>query len=293
MSATKERSLHTMDSKPSRNQQQLTAALKQLRESKDLSGQRLGELLDWSQSKVSKIENGRTRPSVSDVEQWANACDAPSGAVTELVVLAESVATEARAWNSRRHGTLAARNREIATIEAQSRELWNFQPAVISGLLQTADYARRVISMLDVSGSRDVAAAVAARMDRQTVLYDQSKRFEFLLTEGALRWRPGPAPMMLAQLDRLASIATLPNVLVGVLPFNREAVALHTNGFTIYDVPDDPLVLVETLTQELFLHEDSDLTTYRGAFAVMRDAALVGSDALDVIRRVMADVAPD
>jgi transcriptional regulator with XRE-family HTH domain len=278
--------------KPSHARQQLLSELKRLREEKGLSGQRLGEVLQWSQSKVSKIENGRTRPSVADIEAWAQACGAGEARTADLVSLAESALTEARTWGPR-HGTLAARNREIAQSEQAATHLQNFQPAVFSGLLQTADYARRVIAMLDVAGTRDVAAAVAVRVERQTVLYDPAKRFEFLLTEGALRWRPGPHALMLAQLDRLLSIATLPNVTIGVLPFSREAVALYTNGFTIFDIPDEPYVLVETLTQELRLHEAGDLETYREAFARMRAAAATDADAVEVIQHIRADLAAE
>jgi hypothetical protein len=36
------------------------------------------------------------------------------------------------------------------------------------------------------TGGPDIAPAVAVRMERQTILYDQAKRFEFIITEGAL-----------------------------------------------------------------------------------------------------------
>jgi transcriptional regulator with XRE-family HTH domain len=272
------------------DRRRLAAELRRLREACGLSGQRLGDLLGWSQSKVAKIENGRTRPSPADVEAWAAATGAGEGTRAELVALVESVATEARPW-SPRHGTLAARNLEIAQVEREATGLQNFQPAVFPGLLQTAEYARRVVSMLDVAGQQDVAAAVAARVERQTALYDQGRRFEFVLTEGALRWRPGPPELMLAQLDRLLSTMTLPNVAVGVLPQSRRQVVLHTNGFTIFDVPGEAFVLVETLTRELYLHEDGDLAAYRAAFARAREAAASGPDAVSLIRRVMAEVA--
>ncbi len=268
----------------------LITELKQLREAAGLSGQSLGDRLGWSQSKVAKIENGRTKPSLADVDAWADATGAAEGTRVGLAELAESASTETRAW-SPRHGTLAARNLEIARVERETTHLRNFQPAVFPGLLQTADYARRVVSLLDIAGTRDVGAAVAVRMERQTVLYDQEKRFDFLLTEGALRWRPGPPALMLAQLDRLLSIMTLPNVSVGVLPYTRQQVALHTNGFTVFDLPDDPFVLVETLTQELYLHEDSDIATYREVFSRMQGAADSAPGAVAVIRQVMADTA--
>lgn len=279
-----------MESKPLGGaHRRLISELRTLREGAGHSGVRFGDLLDWSQSKVSKIENGRTRPSIADVEAWTAACDASDDLTQELVMLAEAVSTEVRAWSSRR-GTLAARNSEIAQAEAATTHLQNFQPAVVSGLLQTAEYARRVIDMVDVTGEKDVGAAVAVRLERQTVLYDQSKTFEFILTEGALRWRPGPANLILAQLDRLMSIATLPNVTIGVLPFDQEAVALYTNGFTIFDVPDDPFVLVETNTQELYLHEAGELATYRQIFARLHDSAMIDEVAVTAIRRIMTDI---
>lgn len=271
----------------SRVHRQLMAELKELRDSTGLSGQRFGDLMGWSQSKVSKIENGRTKPSASDVIAWTQATKASAQLTAELISLADAVNTEAKSWGVRQ-GTLPARTRKIALAEAEMSHLRNFQPGVISGLLQTADYARRVITLLDVASSRDITAAINARMQRQAVLYDQDKQFDFLLTEAALRWRPGPPALMLAQLDRLLSVATLPNVTMGVLPSDKEAVALHINGFTIFDVPEDPFVHVETLTRESFYHDESEIAVYRETFERLHGAALLGGAAAGFIRHVMS-----
>lgn len=271
---------------PTRAHRQLIRELKRIREDADLSGQALGDRLGWSQSKVSKIENGRTRPSMDDVAAWARACSLTEEAAGELLDQAEGLATETRSWASR-HGTLAERNRGIGMVERDMTGLQNFQPGAIPGLLQTAEYARRVITMLDVKGIKDVGATVTARMDRQAVLYDTSKQFEFLLTEGVLRWRPGPRSLMLAQIDRLLSVATLPNVEIGVLPFDQEATALSINGFTIFEVEDDPWVLVEMMHGEDFAREEG-LQTYRDVFATLRSSALLGDDALRFLAEIRA-----
>lgn len=274
---------------PTRAHRQLIRELKRIREDADLSGQALGDRLGWSQSKVSKIENGRTKPSMDDVAAWARECSLTEEAAGDLLARAESVATETRSWASR-HGTLAERNRGIGAVERDMTGLQNFQPGVIPGLLQTAEYARRIITMLDVKGTKDVGAAVTARMDRQAVLYDTSKRFEFLLTEGVLRWRPGPRSLMLAQMDRLLSVATLPNVEIGVLPFDQEATALSVNGFTIFEVEDEPRVLVELMHGEPEVDEEG-LRTYRDVFATLRASALQGDEALRFIAEIRAGYA--
>lgn len=279
-----------MESKqPSRAHRQLMSELKRVREDANLSGQRLGELLNWSQSKVSKIENGRTRPSMNDIEAWAGACSLSEEDTANLLDIAEGVVSESRPWTAR-HGSLASRNSAIGQTEQEMTGLRNFQPAVFPGLLQTADYARRVITFLDVAGQRDVAAAVAVRMERQAVLYDTSKQFEFILTEAAIRWRPGPRSLMLAQLDRLKSVATMPNVTIGIIPLNEEATALCLGGFTIFESPDQPYVLIECLATEHKLHDENEIAKYAVILDGLRGTAAMGADALTLIDEIRNEI---
>ena len=111
----------------------------------------------------------------------------------------------------------------------------NFQPGIIPGLLQTAEYARRIIEMSDISGEGDHGAAVAARLDRQEALHDRNRHFEFLLTEAALRYRPGPPEVLTAQLDHLAALATLETITFGVIPADAEMHAITRCGFILYE----------------------------------------------------------
>jgi transcriptional regulator with XRE-family HTH domain len=279
-----------MDFPPSKGRRELAAELTKLRRNASLSGTTLGTQLGTSQSMVSKTERGTTLPRPEAVKEWARICGADEETTERLVSLARQLATESRSW-AEEEGTLAVRNQEIGQVERDTTRLRNFQPSAISGLLQTADYARRVLMMLDPEGRRDIPAAVAARMERQTALYDTAKTFEFVLTEGALRWRPGPPQLMLAQLDRILSIATLPNVTIGVLPYDREATNLHLNGFTIFDRPDGSLLLLETYHGEDRIDsDDQKIEMYRQAFAGIREAAATGTDAATVIRAVMVDL---
>jgi Domain of unknown function (DUF5753) len=128
--------------------------------------------------------------------------------------------TEARSWRLVNRLGLAPRQHEIAELEQSAHAVRVFQPVMVPGLLQIADYARPVMEMAYTAGP-DIAAAVAVRMERQTILYHQHKQFEFVVTEGALRWRPGPPDMMRAQLDRLMSAASLPNVTLNLVPFGE------------------------------------------------------------------------
>lgn len=269
------------------DRRRLASALRGLRLACDLSGDALAARLGWSQSKVSKIENGRTRPSLADVKAWAEATQAAADVKADLVDLATRVINQVHSWRAVHAIGLTQRQRDIAEIEAGSTLVQNFQPGILPGLLQTADYARRVLTMADIAGQRDVASAVAARLDRQSILFDQSKSFEFLLTEGVLRWRPGPPELMQAQLDRLLSIATLPNVTIGVVPFDIEAPVPYVNGFTIFHVPDDPVVLVEVLSTELLLADSTDLALYTQAYDRLAAVAANGANGESLIRAAL------
>jgi hypothetical protein len=134
--------------------------------------------------------------------------------------------------------------------------LSTFQTSVVPGMLQTAEYARRVFSLLPGTlAESDIPAAVAGRLNRQLALYETDRTFSFLITEAALRWRPGPAGLMAAQLDRIASVSTLDNVSAGVIPLGVPAVAMLTHMFVIYDGWDeqDTLVQVDTIHAQLLI----------------------------------------
>ncbi len=161
---------------------------------------------------------------------------------------------------------------------ATARIIRNYQPVVVPGLLHTPGYARRVFEILDTPGQHDVAAFIAARMDRQAILHNESRRFEFLIAEAALRWRLGPPDVMLAQLDRIGLVATLPNVAVGLIPQIAEVTGWPDTGFIIYEDREeqDPIVHTETLTAGLTISDSEDVERYRRTFDRLRESAVFG-----------------
>jgi Domain of unknown function (DUF5753) len=139
----------------------------------------------------------------------------------------------------------------------------------------------------------DISDTIAQRMQRQAVLYDEARRFEFVIGEAALRWRYGSAAVQLGQLDRIRSIATLPTVLIGIVPLSRETPAWDSHGFTIFEdrVDDgDPFVHVETLTAGLNITEPTDVQAYRQMFDRLRELALDREDAKGLLAELMDEL---
>ncbi|WP_017623641.1 helix-turn-helix domain-containing protein [Nocardiopsis chromatogenes] len=265
----------------------LASLLRTARLDRGLSGHELARDLGWSQSKVSKIENGRTRPSVGDVEQWLDACRVPLNVREQAAELTEAALVESRHWRAVHAQGLKERQQQVGALEERSSEVLSFQPSLVPGLLQTAEYARQVLTLADASTTKDVPAAVAARMQRQEVLYRTDKRFCFVITEAALRWHPFDASLLSAQTDRLLAVSTLSNVELRVLTLAHGFGQRQNNGFLLYESADDSTVIVETFTRELVITEPDEVDQYRSIHAVLREHALTEADS----RTFIADVA--
>jgi transcriptional regulator with XRE-family HTH domain len=247
----------------------------------------LARRLGMSQSKVSKIETGALMPSVTDVEAWADACSAAADVRGALLDRVDALQTETRSWRSVHRPSFRRRQDEIRKIEDRARAIRLFQPSVVPGLLQTAEYARHILQLADMSGSGDVRDAVAARIARQASLYDQAKQFTFVITEGALRWQLCPPDVLLAQLHHISSLSTLSNVRIGIIPWSAPVAARQTTMFCLFD---EELVYIETMTAELTMRDRRDIEFYLAAFSRLAEAATFDDAARALLARIAADV---
>jgi len=175
----------------------------------------------------------------------------------------------------------------MAELERSATEIRHFQPEAIPGLLQTEDYARSLLRFADITGKGGIDAAVRERMKRQAILRKRGRRFEYVLAEGALRYRPGSRQMMSEQLGKLVAAAGLPAVTFSVIPYDREARTAYIQAFQIFRTDDGPVALTEGYTKEDFLAAPVDIETLEREFALLRESALTGADALDFARAVL------
>ncbi|MDI3388578.1 helix-turn-helix transcriptional regulator [Streptomyces sp. B-S-A8] len=255
-----------------KSQQELGAALRDLRKAAGLSGDRLAARCAMSQSKVSRIENGQTKPTLIDIEALLTALEAPPDVVAEVSALARTANTEWQDARALRRKGLDKKQRELAGLESSSVEFRFFLLSMITGLLSTPEYIRA--SLAHIPG--DHSKTIARKLERQEVLYDRSKRFTFILTEQAAR-SPFLAPDAMAmQLDRLSSLTHQPNVRLGVIPIGTAVPGCPLNTFTIYD---DRLATAEMSTGVMVFRDQRDVRTYIEEFAGYEGCALFGEEA--------------
>jgi transcriptional regulator with XRE-family HTH domain len=279
------------ESSPQR--QRLGRALRDLRHTAGVTGTQLATQLGISQSTVSRFETGQQIPSIGEVETWARTLGADDAEVAGLVELVEAAATEAVAFRRTRvRRGLAGQQQDTAAVEASAGLLRSFNPSGVQGLLQTPAYAQAIFTAAH-PGRTDLAAAVAARMARQEVLYAQGKRFHFILGEPALRWWRGSAEVMLGQVDRLGQMLTLPNVTLAILALDREVPVWNHHSFTVFSDRADgteDLVHVETLQTGLNVRNTEDVARYLDAFERLAQVAVTGDQARTLLTRVTEDL---
>ena len=265
-----------------RDHEQFCRTLRGLRKRAGLTGDELAERAGMSQSKISKIETGRTLPSVADTETLARVLGVPYDVRAELVAVADALNTRVESHRLVYHRGRDVKQREIGADEAATTTQRLFQDGFVSGLLQTPDYARVIFT-----GPRalvdDMPQAVAARLDRQTVLYEPDKHFHFLLTENVLRRRLGSGRMMAAQLDRIAQVSTLDTVRLGVIPWTALVPEAPHNSFTIRD---ERLVTVGTFTTNTTLTDPADVEAYLAVFARFERCAVYDDEARALLAQI-------
>lgn len=256
---------------------ELAAILKRLRKQAGLSGVRLAARCNMSQSKISRIEGNKLRPSLVDVEQILRGLGASPALAAEVMAIARVAQTE---WQDRKalhRKGLDKKQLELAGLESVTTDFRYFLLSMTTALLATPDYIRE--SIADAPPSQQ-AKAVGMKLERQAVLLDRSKSFTFILTEQAVRYPLVPSDAMAMQVDRLASLARQANIRVGVLPMNVKFSNTPLSTFTIYD---DRLATIETDLGAAAFRDPKDIRSLLDRFTSYEEHAVFGDEARELL----------
>ncbi|WP_067904113.1 helix-turn-helix domain-containing protein [Nocardia vaccinii] len=262
----------------------LGARLRELRRTAGLTGRKLADLSGWHDSKVSKIEYGRIKPSDADIRAYCLHCRAEDQ-LPDLLATLHNIDLAYLEWRKIFGTGLKRRQHKSLKLEATAAFIRNYQPQIIPGLLQTAEYAeaklRRGMEFHAVPD--DVDDAVSKRMDRQRVLYQRDHHFHFLIAEQALYTTVGSDATMAGQLDRLHAVIGMPRVTLGIVPATAEALVVSTN-FAMFD---NRLVMVEGTAAELTITQPREIAVYSRAFDMLTAQSLSGDPARILIRKAL------
>ncbi|MGH2690787.1 MAG: Scr1 family TA system antitoxin-like transcriptional regulator, partial [Actinomycetota bacterium] len=120
-----------------------------------MTGPQLAEAAGLNQATISRIETGTIVPRARTLERLLDALDAPRGVRMKLSDLLHALHSELSSWDSIVRSGMRRKQEQVRKIEAESSVLRVFQPAMIPGLLQTADYARKVFEEVGSTHTAD------------------------------------------------------------------------------------------------------------------------------------------
>ncbi|MDY0811874.1 helix-turn-helix transcriptional regulator [Kitasatospora purpeofusca] len=255
-------------------------ALRKLRQAAGKEAKAVARGAAMSPSQLSRIETGRTTPSTIDVERILSAIGVPDAVRADLVEMARREATETVAWRFLRRAGFHHHQDSIRAVEAETAVQRVFQPSCVPGLCQTPEYVRAVLAPKGLTPDV-LARTVAARLERQSVLFDARKSFRYLITESVLRWLIVPPAQMAVQIDRIMALSRLPNVHIGVVPLSARMTEVSSSSFIVYD---NRLVIVEIPHAEISTTDPKDVDLYLARFRRFEQVSLDG----DAMREMLA-----
>lgn len=263
--------------------QLLADRLRELVEDAGLEGKEVAARCGWHPSKVSRIATAKTQPSADDIRSWCRACDAEDQ-TADLIASLRAVEGMWVSW--RRMESTGLRRAQAARLPLYERTRWfrAYSPGLFPGLLQTFGYTEDVLHAVQRRrvAVDDVAEAVAARMERQQVLYEGNRRFAFLVEEAVLGNALGDTDTQAEQLDHLVEVAALPNVSLGVIPLGLGRARMPVEGFWIFDTEQ---VNVELVSGYLTITQPSEVMAYAETFAVLAGMAVYGGKARSLMAK--------
>jgi transcriptional regulator with XRE-family HTH domain len=269
----------------------LGVRLRDIRRTAGLTGRALAAEAGWHFTKVSKLEHGVLSASEADVRTWCRICGADDQ-VLDLVATVHSIDTMFVEWRRQLRSGTKRRQKESVRFEAETKLFCVFEPLFIPGLLQTAEYAAQMLRrFIEFHGlPDDLEDGVAARMERQQILYRGDHRFHMVLCQAALTLGVVETDVVIGQLDRLLALSALPRIRLGIIPTRGRHQYLPLHGFWILDARE---VLVETISAEIKLTQPGEIAAYLRAFDRLAASAVYGREARTLITDALGQLSDE
>jgi len=276
---------------PTVRRRRLGQELRRLRELKGMTAEEVAERLLVSQSKISRLENGRRSISQRDVRDLCGVYEVEDHRIVDSLMQMAKDSRQQGWWHS--FGDIPYS--VYIGLETDAASLRVYDPQVVPGLLQTRQYAEALIAgALPETAQADVEKRVQVRVRRQERISapENPLRLWTVMDESALRRVVGNRSLMRDQLEHLVEQSQLPHVTVQVIPFDMGAHPGLNGQYAILEFPDaadSSVVYIEGVTSDLYLEKANDVQKYSVMYEHLRAQALN----VDQSRQFIADIAKE
>lgn len=249
----------------------LAQQLRRLRQDAELTTVSVAEQLGWDNSRVSRIENAKVYVTAPDVEQMLDLYGVGSTTKAALLELARNA--KKRGWWTAYGDAFTS---SYVDMEDLALEIYNWETQYIPGLLQTPEYARKLLeTAFPDADDEDIERRLRARMARKPVLQRKNPpELHAVVDEAAFR-RIGDPLVLSSQVRALLDLP--PNVVFQVLPFTLGLSRGMEGSFVVVHLPDElgpPKAYCETPGGNLYVESAEDVRRCTLNFAAVSEAAL-------------------
>lgn len=244
---------------PAAARRRLQRELRKLRSEANLTQKDVAEAMDWSPSKVIRIEAGNVGIATNDLKQLLS-----HYRIDDQAVIDEMLATnkEGRkdSWGEYRD-VLSPQARTYFGYEASAVVLRQYESSLVPGLLQSEEYTRAILTDVNLpapSGER-VDRLIESRNARQALLdREELPELFFIVDESVLRREVGGPAVMRRQLERIEELGSRDRISIQVVPFSAGAYPGQLGPFILLEFTDEDTALYLESRTESVTREDPD-----------------------------------
>ena len=277
---------------PLAEQRRVRTLLRKTRDERGLTQKDVAEALDWSTSKLIRIENGSVGISVTDLKALLLHYGITGAAEVDRMV--EGVrASKKAAWWQQYRSTSSAQFITFLGLEASAIRIRQYQALLFPGLLQTPGYAG-VLTAIGTASEEEAHRNLEIRLKRQELIAENGPELFFIIDEAVLYRMIGDAGVMREQLQHIKEVSRHPNVTVQVMPFSAGVHKGMKGSFEIFELSDEPddyaLLLDQPYQDELFPDPSEETKEFVGIFFELEKLALPAQETERILDARIAEL---
>lgn len=260
---------------PEIQKRRIRRALRRYRERAEMTLQQAADELDWSMSKVIRIELGTVTVSSGDLRALLSLYGVTDQDTMNDLVTAAKISRK-RSWIHEFQGVIRPEYGQLISYEAAANSVRVYHPTLIPGLLQTEAYTREIRLQSPLCKPEDLERRVELLRRRQLSLEEPPPRFTFLIDEAALRRMVGGVGMMLEQVRRLRELIEREWLTIRIVLLAAGAHGSLSGPLFLVDLPDDEgrVLFLEGSKDDAVIEDDIDtIDNYEKIFLKLESIA--------------------
>jgi transcriptional regulator with XRE-family HTH domain len=280
---------------PLLQRRRLRTELRTARLNKELTQEQVARAMEWSLSKMNRIEKAKTGISTNDLKVLL-----PLYGITDKIRTQEllDLARAARqpGWWQQYGDVAPGRLLELIDFESAASAVHQFETTFVPGILQTEEYALAILQEFHSGNMPDenVRKLVELRTRRRDLLVGaDAPKFSFVLDESVVHRVVGNPAATSKQFKHLVSTAELPGVTIQIVPFRAGLHPGMGGAFEVVefdDTDDENIVYFEDQRGDFISDDPAEASRYLKAFHLIEEKSLAPADSVALLRKAAAEM---